>query len=268
MRLRNKVSVLILPSTRLASTCALPAPFSLEILRDEAELLDVIPNTPPSTLVVLDCTTETERNAQLSIIGQLIHRYPSVPVIAAIDVHAVNPERAVRLLASGVAGVIDLSVETTPQVLAARLKASSATPFKQKVEDSLPRCVSAQARAILRGACDVAVVGGGARELATRFGVNSTTVTGWCTVAGLPTPRVLQAWLRLLLAAFLLADTGRMIATVARACGYSSDRALRRAMNQFVGFGTRTVRQESAFETVMGAFLNELARCRTQVRRS
>ena len=56
------------------------------------------------------------------------------------------------------------------------------------------------------------------------------TVLRWAERAGLPAPRRMLAWMRILLAAVLLDDPGRTVLSVAHACGYSSDSSLRRAM--------------------------------------
>lgn len=139
-----------------------------------------------------------------------------------------------------------------------------ARPFKRSIEDALDRYPSARARTIIRAAAHVAATGGGAAELGAQFNVIAETVADWCTAAALPPPRRLQAWMRVLLAAFLLQEPRRTVAGVAAACGYTSDRALRRAFNRFVGFDARTLRGQGAFQKAMSEFNRDLASFREQ----
>jgi AraC-like DNA-binding protein len=82
-------------------------------------------------------------------------------------------------------------------------------------------------------------------------------VLRWCGRADLPQPRRLLAWLRILLAADMLDDPGRTLAAVARACGYSSDTALRNTLRTFLGASPTELRGQ-AFQTAAAAFAREL----------
>ncbi|HEX2205440.1 MAG TPA: helix-turn-helix domain-containing protein [Longimicrobium sp.] len=110
------------------------------------------------------------------------------------------------------------------------------------------------------------MTGGGARELAGRLGISEPTVTHWCRRTALPPPRRLQAWLRVLLAAQLLDDSGRSVKSVSLACGYLAEKSLRRVMRRFVGLDTRMLRKRGAFETSILAFNQELRTLREQRR--
>jgi AraC-like DNA-binding protein len=194
----------------------------------------------------------------------LLLEFPSVPVVAAVDVPSVAPEVLVQLLSRGVADVLDLSLEDTPELAAQRLREAHARPFKRSVEEGLDRYPSARARTIIRAAAHVAATGGGAAELAAQFNVSAETVSYWCAAVALPPPRRLQTWMRVLLAAFLLQEPPRTISGVAFACGYTTDRALRRAFNRFLGVDARTLRGRGAFQMAMTGFTRDLSTCREQ----
>ena len=66
-----------------------------------------------------------------------------------------------------------------------------------------------------------------------------------------------MAWLRILLAADMLDDAGRTLAAAARACGYSSDTALRNALRSFLGASPTELRGQ-AFQAASAAFSGEL----------
>jgi transcriptional regulator GlxA family with amidase domain len=87
--------------------------------------------------------------------------------------------------------------------------------------------------------------------------VTERTVLRWCRRADLPQPRRLMAWLRILLAADMLDDPGRTLAAAARACGYSSDTALRNALRTFLSASPTELRG-NAFQAAADAFSHEL----------
>lgn len=266
MQSTRKIRIAALPSARLASIAALPRPYSVEIASDWAELLAVVPRLPPSAIVLLDCTPERRSERVPARLWELLLEFPSVAIVAAVDVPSVAPEVLGQLLSRGVADVLDLSLEDTPELAAQRLREAHARPFKRSVEDGLDRYPSARARTIIRAAAHVAATGGGAAELAAQFNVIPQTVSEWCAAAALPPPRRLQSWMRVLLATFLLQEPPRTISGVAAACGYTTDRALRRAVNRFLGLHARTLRRPGAFQMAMTEFNQDLSHCREQRR--
>jgi AraC-like DNA-binding protein len=106
-------------------------------------------------------------------------------------------------------------------------------------------------------------VGGRGKYLARALHLSERTVLRWTERAGLPPPRRLMAWMRILMAASLLDDPGRTVLSVAYACGYASDSSLRRAMQDFLGTIPTTLRREGAFARAAQVFLAELADVRT-----
>ena len=125
------------------------------------------------------------------------------------------------------------------------------------LERALPRTTPTRTRSLLATAADVAAVAGGSAELAQVLGVTERTVLRWCRRADLPQPRRLMAWLRILLATDMLDDPGRTLGAVARACGYSSDTALRNALRTFLGAAPTELRGH-AFQTAAAGFSREL----------
>lgn len=266
MRASRTIRIVGLPSARLARIAGLPRPFSMEIAPNWAELLALVPWLPPSAVVLLDCTPEERAGRIPARVWELLLEFPSVAVVAAVDVPCVSPELVGQLLSRGIADVLDLSLEDTPALAAQRLREAHARPFKRSVEDGLDRYPSARARTIIRAAAHVAATGGSAAELAAQFNVSPSTVAIWCAATALPPTRRLQTWMRVLLAAFLLQEPARTIVGIAGACGYTSDRALRRALNRFLGVDARTLRGNRAFQIAMDTFNRELSNRREQMR--
>ncbi len=196
----------------------------------------------------------------------LLDDLPSATVLAACTV---NPERADdlrTLLKWGVADVIALGREDSAPALARRIRAVQGRTIHRLLRRALPRGVPSRARSLLTTAAETVAAGGQAPELAAALGVNERTVPRWFERADLPPPRRLLAWLRLLLAAELLDDPGRSVASVARACGYASEVSLKAALRQFMGAPPSELRERGAFETAANLFSRELFELREAAR--
>jgi AraC-like DNA-binding protein len=265
MKSTRKIRIAALSSVRLSPVLALPQPYAVEFKSDWAELIAEMPRLPPSAIVLLDCTPEGRSERVPARVWELLFEFPSVSLVAALDVLSVTPSIVGQLLSRGVADVLDLSLEDTPALAERRLREAYARPFKRGVEESLDRYPSARARTIIRAAAHVAAIGGGADDLAAQFNVVRETVSDWCAAAALPPPRRLQAWMRVLLAAFLLQEPPRMMSEIALACGYTTDRALRRAFNHFLGLDARTLRGQGAFQLAMREFNRDLSNFRAHL---
>ena len=72
--------------------------------------------------------------------------------------------------------------------------------------------------------------------------------------------------MRILLACMLLDDPGRTVYAAAWACGYSTDRSLRRAVSAFVGSDSTTLRAGGAFDQAARAFNDVLRETREESR--
>ncbi|HEX5726592.1 MAG TPA: helix-turn-helix domain-containing protein [Longimicrobiaceae bacterium] len=223
------------------------------------ELSAALRGAPPSTLVVVEAYAGERPGDVFPRIRELLRRFPSVPVVAVLPFRPDTVADVAVLLEWGVSEVVALGADATPRAVRARLRHAHARPFKRRLETALSRYVSGEGRVLLMAAAEVAVEGGGARELARRLRVSPPTVTERCLRADLPPPRQVQAWLRILLACSLLDDPGRTAASVAYACGYSTDRSLRRAIRSFLDTDTTALRSAGAFEAASRAF-NEVLR--------
>lgn len=248
------VPVLLHDAPPLRALEALPHPYAPRIVGGWDELRAAAPRLAPGSVLVVDAGPRVARGRVPGTLWELLAAHPSVPVVVAVDVPACAPSLLARLLERGAAEVLDLALDRTPALAERRIREAVARPFKRRVEGALSRYVSADARTLLRAAAEAAVRGGGADELARAFRVSAATVGQWCAAAALPPPRTLQTWMRLLLAATLLEEQARPVAAAARACGYASDRSLRRAMTRLAGADPRTLRRGEAFAHVAARF--------------
>lgn len=251
--------------------------YHFQALADWDALRDAVRESPPAALVVVD-PYEAELGSGLRRNGQselspalrgLLTEYPSTAVLAAIEV---RPERFddLRTLGKwGVVQVISVDHDDTPFSISQRLRGARGRPLRALIEEVLPPETSGRARAILEAATDVVTVGEHGRDLASSLHLSRRTLLRWCQRAGLPAPRRLLAWMRVLLACELLDDPGRTVLSVAHTCGYSSDSGLRRITQKFLGSSPTELREHGAFRHAALAFvevLNEERRTRRQTR--
>jgi AraC-like DNA-binding protein len=262
MKRANTRRVIVLEPAPLRGLNALAPPYAVEEPVPWEELESVVRGAPPSAVVLVDPYAGERPGEQFPRLHELLRRFPSLTVVAALELRSESVGDVLTLLEWGVAEVIDRETEASPRAVHARLRQAHARPFKRKLEAALSPYASSDARNLLLGAAEVAVEGGGAPELARVLRIAPRTLTGRCARADLPAPRQVQAWMRILLACMLLDDPGRTVYAAAYACGYSTDRSLRRAVGTLLGTDTTTLRQGSAFAKAAQAFNDVLRELR------
>ena len=252
--------VLVTDTPALRRFAALPDEYTARFVEGWDALAAALEGAAPSVTVLADpYLGRTPSQGPSPRLRELMWRRPSIPLLAAMPLREEWAEHASAVYAWGVSEVLDLLLETSPGAVWQRLRATRARPLKRRVEEALSGYASEYARNLVRAACEVAVDGGGAPELAALFGVEPRTASAWCRREGLPPPRRLLAWMRILLATELLDDPGRTVSSVAHACGYSSDNSLRRALQDFLDTTPTTLRKDGAFSLASGTFISELA---------
>lgn len=239
--------------------------YHFQSVPDWGTLLDAVRESPPAALVVVSpyepAVEEYEPDSQFGLAGELrglLAQYPSTAVLAAMEVTPDRFEDLRTLGKWGVVQVISLNHDDTPYAIAQRLRAARGRPMRALLEQVLPPEIPGRARGILEAATDVVTVGQHGRDLAKTLHLSRRTLLRWCQRAGLPAPRRLLAWMRVLLACELLDDPGRTVLDVAHTCGYSSDSGLRRITQKFLNASPSDLREQGAFRRASQEFVNVL----------
>ncbi len=236
---------------------------------DWDELSDEVRVAPASSLLVVDPYFGVEGGeAPSADLSSLMNRFPSLTVLAALSVGTGRLSDVLRLGQWGIVQIIDLEEDISPVALASRLNSARGRPLLGLVERVLPSYTSAAARAILTTAASIVAEGGHGRDLAGALRISPRTLLRWCDRAGLPPPKRLLLWMRILLAAEFLDDPGRPFSAVAAACGYSSDSGLRLALRRFTGMSPSELREKGAFGAASNAFLAALGQGKSGGRRT
>lgn len=259
--------VLVTESPALRRFGRLPEEYRARFVAGWDALAAALESAPPSVTVLADAYLgRTPSQGPSPRLREVMWRRPSVAMIAAMPLREEWAQHAMAVFEWGVSDVLDLNLETSPGAVWQRLRGTRARPLKRRLEAVLSGFASAYARDLVRAACETVVDGGGAAELAGLFGVEARTVSAWCRREGLPPPRRLLAWTRVMLAATLLEEDGRSVVNVARGAGYATDHALRRAMRELIGGDPATVARAKLFDQAAERFNSELRDHRERVR--
>lgn len=247
---------------RVRSACR--AGFTLHEVASWDELTRLIRSAPASAIAVVKPLGAGDREGSLA--GELLallNLYPSLTVVPALEAGPGSFDLVRRLGAAGAAQIICTDEDTAPVAIRRRIESARGRPLRHLVAGSLDPATSSAARAILNASVDVVIDGGGSEQLAKDLFVTTRTLLRWCRKAGLPAPRRLLLWMRLLLAAELLDDPGRSVSDVALACGYSSDGGLRNAFRSTIDQTPGALRGQ-AFAQLSERFLLALREARSR----
>lgn len=262
MRPCNLRRVIVLQGLTLRGLRDIGAPYAVEPAVRWSDADDVVREAPPSAVVMVNPYAGASGGAGFPRLRELLRRFPSTTVVAAMPLSPENVGDVNTLMEWGVSEVVDSGPECTGRAIQARLRQAHARPLKRRLERALSAYVGGEARELLLGAAEVAVEGGGAPELARVLRMAPRTLTERCTRADVPHPRQVQAWMRVLLACMLLDDPGRTVYATAYACGYTTDRSLRRLVGSYLGADATTLRRGGAFAQAARAFNGRLRELR------
>lgn len=229
-------------------------------------LRDAVRDAPPTVVVVVDPYSGGVQGGFAPQLGALLQEFPWASVVAAFQPRPGGEADVKELGVLGISEIIMIGAEDTPPAIRRILRQAQGRFLKTLLRRILPVYLSGRGRLILTASAEAVSAGGHAPDLARALSVAGKTLARWCERSYLPPPRRLLAWIRVLLASELLDDPTRTVSGVARACGYTSDTALRRALLDFVEMGPTDLRAAGAFDASSRAFLAELYRLREKGR--
>ncbi|HEU4456242.1 MAG TPA: helix-turn-helix domain-containing protein [Longimicrobium sp.] len=234
------------------------------------ELEEAVREAPPGATVVVDPYRGEARGAGKGALApelrEMLAAYPSTPFVAAMAIRPERHEDLRRLGRWGVVQVVAIGHDDTVAAIGMRLRSARGRPMRALLEQVLPPETSGRARAIIEAAANVVTAGEHGRDLASTLHVSRRTLLRWCERAGLPPPRRLLAWMRILLACELLDDPGRSVLSVARTAGYAADSGLRRITQKFLQASPTELRDAGAFPRAAAAFVQVLHDTRGKMR--
>lgn len=244
-------------------------PFVMQRVPDWKALRRVLGAAPHTAVCFVDALAKVGSDiALVEDLREITREFPLVSVIACLSVAGGGREVLTTLQDWGVSEIIDLDRDKSPQVVAHRLNQVKGIWAQRLIRYALPRTLTARGRALLEAAAEVTSRGGSVKELGDILGVSRNTITRWCEKAGVPEPRRMFSWIRLLLAAHALEDRHRSIESVARMAGFASAGSLKSASVSYAGLPPSELRHQGAFATVARLAQLEFREARERSRQS
>lgn len=217
----------------------------------------------PSTLVVITETRDLHRAPVAPVVARLTAGPSSVPVIAYITFPGTLPNDIVDVVRAGASDLVREGFDDAGVAFRAALRTSAVRAAAHVIQRDVERMVPPAAWPVIAYALshadrDLTVAG-----LAGALGVHRRTVARRLKAVGVPGPRALIGWCRLIMAAWMLEGTTRTVESVALALDFASTGALRNALRRYVALSVSDVRHRDGFRRVADAFA-----CQFRVRSS
>lgn len=190
-------------------------------------------------------------------VRRLHSHHSTIPIIAYC---APGPRASVELLAmvhSGISGIVFREVDDPGRVIRSALECAEDRRLAEAVTGAIGPLVPAQGRTFVTYCIEHARAAPTVAEVASSIGVHRKTLVNWMLQAGLPTPRAVTAWSRILLATWLLGDAERSVESVALDLGFGSASELRNMLRRYTGMRPAQLRGRGGFPRVLELFLHQ-----------
>lgn len=235
--------------------------FSVSSVDAWSELRDRVADAPPAAVMVVDpYHGQKPGDGPSPHLYNVLRAHPSATVVAALETSPSRYRDLALLGEWGVAEILQTEDDVSRPALQRRLVTARALYLRRLLNQEREVVLTGRARALIEAAVGTVMEGGHPRDLAHKLGFSPSTLLRWCRRSQLPNPRRLLLWMRILMASALLDDPGHTVESVGKACGYSGDQALRRAIRSVLPYTPGELREMGALDTVSKAFFAELAR--------
>ena len=229
---------------------------SVEFCGERAELLPRVENQPTS--IVITELWDTTGAPTAAAVQRLRCHFPALPVLAYCTL---RPETSRELLAmahAGVNGFVLRGVDDIGDALRAALTAADDDCLELVMSRELGTLSADNLRPLVAHCLSQARCKHTVASVAAAMGVSRRTLVNRFTHAGLPPPRTIIAWCRLLLAARLLEDPARSVESVALALEFGSGAALANMLRRYTGLPPRELRRHGGVRCLLAVLRKKL----------
>ncbi|HUG40398.1 MAG TPA: helix-turn-helix domain-containing protein [Longimicrobiales bacterium] len=207
----------------------------------------------PAVAAVADLHAERGKDGVLRIY-RFSQRFPLTPIVVWGEL---DGRDLFRLGKAGATDVVPGGDAGNPGLVEEMMTDALGDQLADRLEERLRTRVRREGRALVRTATAGLAAGLQVPGLAAGHGVSVSTLERRCEQWGLSTPGRLLLWLRILYGLQWLLEPGRSVESVAGQLGYSSGAAFRRAIKATVGGRPTPLRNTTAFEGALAAFVAE-----------
>jgi AraC-like DNA-binding protein len=207
-------------------------------------------------VVVTDLADGT--GSALLMVRTLKEQYPSVPVVLYC---ALTPATSREMLEFAKAGVDELVVRGVDDVrltLQATLSDAAARRSALAIYAEIDPLVPPNVGMMIKYALEHGRRALSVESVAQAMNVHRKTLVHRLNAAGLPSPREIIAWCRLIITAKLLEDPGRKVEQVALLLDFPSGNSMRNMIKRYTGLRANEVRQNGGAKCVLHAFKRAL----------
>ena len=238
---------------------ALPAGIEIRYCQDEREIEALFASDHPGALLL-----ETRNHAGAStvaLVRRLRVHYPLLPVVVYCPLAALSATVARDLVDAGRNGATSVVTASSTDLradMSAALQDCQRECRARETAEVIVRLVPPEMRSIVEQCLAEPRRHRTVAGLAATLGTATKTLARRMARAGLPRPRRMIAWTRLLAAASLLENSRRPIGSVAKELGFTTSRSFRELMEHYTGRRPSALRGTGAFGTVLHDFQCDL----------
>jgi AraC-like DNA-binding protein len=156
----------------------------------------------------------------------LRERFPSVPIVAYIDLTPTHVRELVSAVRAGVSTVVFRGLENSDSMLCAALLSAQNCETSELILRAIEARVPRRARATVQACAVNGKHAFSVDQLGRCRGITRRGLAKALRSSGLPAPKRLIGWMRLLHAGRLADDPGRSVEAIALELGFASGAAL------------------------------------------
>ncbi len=210
-------------------------------------------------LVVVEPSVREARTA-LALVEELRLAFPSVPIVAYCQPRPEMPPVMLDLARAGVADLVLAGIDDDRHRLTALLtQASRRAVVDDVMADLAPLALPPTAQRLVRTFLEWADRPLAVDAVASALGIHRRTLFSRMGAVGLPNPRDLAAWCRLLTAARQLDDEGVTVERVATNLDFPSANALRNLLQRHARLSPSALRTAGGYAELRRRFVALLA---------
>jgi AraC-like DNA-binding protein len=188
---------------------------------------------------------------------------PSVPVIAYIEAERATSGDILAMARAGVHDLVRTGFDDVGLALGAALASATASCATSVVRDELERMVAPEAWPFVSYCLTRAHASISVGRAASALGLDRRTLVRRLERAGLPSPRRVAGWCRVIAAVRLLDQPIYTLEQVALRLDFPSGTALRNMLLRYTGLRPREIRENGGVQCVLHVFRRELQGERT-----
>jgi AraC-like DNA-binding protein len=197
-------------------------------------------------------------------VRRLHSQFATIPILACCSLTPGVSAELLDLMHAGISGIVFRGLDDIGQALRSALDCVDDRCLASTVTAAaVDAAGSPEGRMIIAYCIENARTAPTVAQMAGAIGVSRKTLVNWMRRAHLPPPRATICWCRILLAARLLAASGRSVESVALELGFGSGTELRNMLRRYTHLRPREIRGYAGFQQVLTLFMREGSGCAT-----